>query len=303
MTGPTIRIGLMSDLHNEFEADYWNRLFVIAQRGDDSRVADALELRRALEAEPGHPRGGPDLRSLKAGRPDLVLMPGDVDVGLRGVVYADQVARYLGAPVVYVAGNHEAYHSDLKTLVPALHEWAAKTEGRVTYLERERANFDVRGRRIAVCGAMAFTDYKLIGRQKTSMALARDGLNDHDLISYGNRAFDPDDALSIHLATIDWLERETPVARSEADLVIVATHHGPIPDANPEEHRGGHLSPAFTSDLRDRILDWGVDLWVWGHTHHSMEAMLGRTRLASAQRGYVGTEPGAEKFVPAILQL
>jgi hypothetical protein len=81
------------------------------------------------------------------------------------------------------------------------------------------------------------------------------------------------------------------------------THHAPIPEANPPRHQGGALSPAFVSDLRQEILDWAPDLWVWGHTHHSMETTLGRTKLVSAQRGYIGDEEGADRFLPALVEI
>jgi hypothetical protein len=84
-------------------------------------------------------------------------------------------------------------------------------------------------------------------------------------------------------------------------VVVVVTHHGPIPDANPPQYRGGELVPAFVSDLRSEILEWQPDLWVWGHTHHSMRDRLGRTELVSAQRGYIGSEEGADSFVPELV--
>jgi hypothetical protein len=79
------------------------------------------------------------------------------------------------------------------------------------------------------------------------------------------------------------------------------THHAPIPDANPPVYRGGDLAPAFVSDMRAEIQTWAPDLWAWGHTHYSMEDRIGRTQLVSAQRGYLGMEPGAESFVPVVI--
>jgi hypothetical protein len=90
-------------------------------------------------------------------------------------------------------------------------------------------------------------------------------------------------------------------ARGEADVVVIATHHAPLLEANPPQHQGGELTPAFVSDLRQEILDWAPDLWVFGHTHFSMRDRIGKSELVSCQRGYVGIEAGADIFVPELV--
>lgn len=302
MTEP-IRIGVMSDLHLEFEAAWWERHIAGgAARGDSSMIAAALLLRRELRAEPGHPGYGPDLRGLKAARIDLLLMPGDIDTGVGGVRYAAAAAEYVGAPSIVVAGNHESYGYDLVELTRTQRQEALKSSATI-FLEMGRADLEVRGRRVAVLGATLWTDYLLTGNRLAAMARAEDDLNDHLLIRYGGRRLRPADALAIHQATREWLSREIPRARTEADLVIVMTHHAPLADANPPEHRGGRLSPAFASDLTAEILAWQPDLWSWGHTHHSMTTRLGRTRLVSCQRGYLGIESSAETFTPLVIEV
>lgn len=58
-----------------------------------------------------------------------------------GVDYAASAARYRGGcPALMVAGNHESYGRDLKTLLPALRNAAAETGGLVRFLEQERAD-------------------------------------------------------------------------------------------------------------------------------------------------------------------
>ena len=126
MPDNAIRIGVMSDLHVEFEPDYWRRINRRAER-----VADALLLKRQLAAEPGHPASGPDLRGLKGQEPELVLLPGDIHVGVGAIEYADAVATYLEVPVYSSTGNHEAYGSNLLRLLDDLRAAAKRTGGRV----------------------------------------------------------------------------------------------------------------------------------------------------------------------------
>lgn len=100
-----------------------------------------------------------------------------------------------------------------------------------------------------------------------------------------------------------WLADALPQARRDADFVIAVTHHAVIRAAIPPEHRGSTLSPAFTSALDREIRDWAPNLWVYGHTHHSVDLMVGSTRVVSAQRGYIGAEPGAEVFRPMVISV
>jgi 3',5'-cyclic AMP phosphodiesterase CpdA len=281
-----LSIGLMSDLHLEFEPMYRERIQSLPRRSDF-----------------GHPEIGPALRGLKARGIDFLLMPGDIAVGAIGVTYADAVAKYLGCPVYICAGNHDGYRGELRSVIAAFRKAAAATGGRVTFLEMDRANLEVAGSKVAICGTTLWTDYKVNGNDVAAMARAGQSLNDHALIRLGDRFFHPEDALELHLNAMDWLAREVPMAREEADLVICMSHHAPIPDANRPQYRGGDLSPAFVSDLRGQIADWQPDLWVWGHTHFSMRTQIGRTKLVSAQRGYVGVERGADAFTPLVLEL
>ena len=50
-------------------------------------------------------------------------------------------------------------------------------------------------------------------------------------------------------------------------------------------------------------MHWGADLIVSGHTHHPLDMMVGKTRIVSAPRGYIGTENGVDSYVPQIVEL
>jgi uncharacterized protein YoaH (UPF0181 family) len=302
-TPELIKIGLMSDLHLEFEPAYRQRIHQTVSRGDSSEAAKALVAMRVRENERGHPESGPDLRALTKAAVDLLLLPGDIDVGGRSVAYADAVASYLGCPILMAIGNHDAYGDNLRRLIAASRKTAAATHGRVAVLEQGRADVLIKGRRLAVLGATLWTDYELCGNRALAMERAGNALNDHSKIRWGDRPLQPSDAHEIHLETKGWLAQEILSARQDSDVVVVMTHHAPIPDAIPPRYRGSDLSPAFASDLRPEIEAWKPDLWVWGHTHFSMQATVGSTRMVSAQRGYIGQEPGAESFAPAVLEI
>jgi len=299
MTGK-LKIVAMSDLHNEFERE-----------GGPGNPSPAwLELNVRRQGIEGHPDVGPMLGHLRGEGVDLVVLAGDIDLEDHGIAYADRVASFLGVPVVYVMGNHEAYGADLDILVPNLRMAAQATGGRVVFLENDSTVFEIRGRRIHLLGCCLFTDYRLNGNGEADVALAMhdagSGLNDHFHIRMRGSLFSPAMAREIHGGSRAWLARETARIRSEegkeAEIVVV-THHAPIPEANAPNYRGNRLAPAFASDLRAEIADWRPTAWIWGHTHWTMEATIGPTKLYSSQRGYVCVEPGAESFIPTIVEL
>ena len=298
-----LRIGVMSDCHLGHDAAVFNRGRAQAADG----LNDGLPIRwwrHILERArmPGHPRLGPDIASIRG--VDLVLIAGDTWAGAKAVDYADKVAAYCGCPVVMIAGNHEFYGADITATLAIMAAAATRTNDRVRFLDDGHTDIVIGECRVAVLGSLFWTDYRLNGieRQVESMIAAKSGLSDHLYITMGGRPFTPADALALHERSRAWLAEAVRIAKIEADIVIVMVHHGVVPDANAEAYRGGILSPAFASDISEEISAWGADLVVSGHTHHPLDIIVGNTRVVSAPRGYIGTEPGVETYVPMIVE-
>jgi hypothetical protein len=293
-----IRVGLMSDIHNEFEPPR-------------RPTAKWLELDRERRKIDGHPAVGPLLDGLRAGNADLVVLAGDIDLGVKAIEYANLVSEFLGVRTLTIMGNHEAYHGrDLTQLIPEMRVAAKATAGRVTFLENEAVTLDIKGQRLHVLGCSLWTDYRINGSDARQVEWAkqsaREALNDHQCIVKDGAVFKPEDAEAMHVESRKWLAREIERIRSEEDdlnaRILVVTHHAPIPEANGE-FIGGKLCPAFASDMTAEILDWCPTAWFFGHTHISLDKIVGNTRVVSAQRGYVCQEPGAEDFLPKILEV
>ena len=296
-----MRFAILSDLHLEFEHGY----------GPAHPTPAWFELRRRRRAIQGHPDVGPLLMPLRGQGIELVVMAGDIDLECRGIDYADQVAQFVGAPVIYVMGNHEAYTGrDLDLLLPEMRAAAAKTDGRVRFLENEAAVFDLPGGRLHVLGCTLWTNYRLNAETEADIAHAmRDAassMNDHSHIFLHGNKFTPEHARQIHDTSRHWLGHQVTCIREregkDANIVIV-THHAPILDANPPQFRGGALSPSFASDLRVEIDGWRPLAWIWGHTHYSMTECNGSTMLLTSQRGYVCREPGADEYQPLVIDI
>jgi Icc-related predicted phosphoesterase len=280
-----IRVLYMSDLHLEMER--W-RLSVPGW-------ADFMALHRGIAR---HPSRGPLLH--EAGKVDLVVLAGDIHNGLRGVVYAGQVSRYLDAPVVMVAGNHEYYHHDMAALLPALRAAVRKTDGRVTFLENAAVRFTVAGESLCVLGCTLWTDYRLHGDALAAMLYAQRQMNDHNFISLGPLPFTPWDALALHQASLRWLHEA--LALPERHKTIIVTHHAP--SGLVLGARQGAIAPAYGSDIVHQFSARRPDLWIHGHTHYRHDSVINGIRLVSAPRGYVGYDgDNALQFRPGLVEI
>lgn len=291
---------VMSDLHIEFESG----------RGPSRPTSAWCALNALRKVTLGHPPVGPDLRAAKAEGVQVALVAGDTAVGARATVtYARQVSEYLSCPVVLVCGNHEAYGHDLEQLITEMRATAGLMPGsEVYFLENERLDLDVAGQKLIILGCTLWTDYALTGAAKVEGAIieAVGSLNDHVCIQFRGNRLHPYHCRQMHDVSRKWLARELAKARSETPDVIVMTHHAPVPEAIPPKYRGGRLSAAFASDLEAEIAVGelqGAALWACGHTHHSFSQQVGGTLVMASQRGYVGSEAGADCYVPAIIDL
>lgn len=214
---------------------------------------------------------------------DLVILAGDIADGINGVRWAANL--FVNHPVVYVLGNHEAYHADMDLTLDACRAAASGTNVRV--LERE--TWDVFPG-VRVLAATMWTDYALWGQEGIDAGhTAALHLADHHCISISGRTFSPSDARRRHFDTRIWLEAELRRAAADGVRTIVATHHAPHPCSIPPGFRRSRdpFSAAFASDLRE-ILDAAAapEVWVSGHTHHNHDEVYGHTRLVSNQGGY-----------------
>lgn len=299
----TIKIAVMSDLHIEF--DDW-------EKAKTNRLPS------------GHPLFGPDLRAQKAAGPDLVALAGDIDVK-NPVGYAAEMARYLGVPVVLVAGNHDFYHYEHPYRVEELRRQSAACRD-VVFLENGVFETEIRGNRLRVLGCTLWTDYALFskdglpgGQEKVppglervisveeAMQAANTCLNDHREIFTGqgkgleDDTLRPADALRLHKESLSWLKTE--LAKPWDGATIIVTHHAPSVLSVAERWRKDILSAAYVSRLDGFVAESGAALWVHGHTHSSFDYRLGNTRVVCNPRGFVEWARNPEFKVDLIVDM
>lgn len=215
----------------------------------------------------------PDYRVVEPAEADVLVIAGDIHKGNRAI----EAFRDWPIPVLYVHGNHEAYHHDYAEMVKSLRETAEGTNVRVLECD-EHVHGGIR-----FLGCCLWTDYRLYGdRQAEAMAEAERTLIDHELIKLNGNFFLPRDAEALHLSSRAWLENK--LQESFNGPTVVITHHAPHPASIHPRFAGSLLNPAFITDLGPLVEQ--ADVWIHGHVHDSFDYRVGKTRVIANPRGY-----------------
>lgn len=221
---------------------------------------------------------------------DLVVLAGDVDLGVRGVRWAKEA--FAGRPVVYVPGNHEYYRNSIPDLTDKLRVEAAHSN--VHVLDNDIYEFGG----ISILGSTLWTDLALYGNAAAGAASVADVMVDYRAIrvSPKYRRLTPADTAAFHRKAVAWLRSELS-GRSGSSVVV--THHAPSEASLSPFYKGDPVNAAFASNLENLVAEFEPALWVHGHSHHNVDYSLGATRVICNPRGYPD-EQGA-KFDPALV--
>jgi DNA repair exonuclease SbcCD nuclease subunit len=222
---------------------------------------------------------------------DIVVLAGDVAVGVKAVQWAKRPSTFAGKPVVLVPGNHEFYGSERTRMLELLREQSVGSN--VHLLDRDEVI--LQGMRFL--GATLWTDFELDVAQGTDVAQAMGdathGLSDFRAIrerppgSSARHRFTPQDAAREHAISRAWLhERLQAPADASVHATVVVTHHAPSGRSMDPIYEGSALNPCFYSELPEPFFK-AADLWIHGHTHSSSDYRHHRTRVVANPRGYV----------------
>ena len=214
---------------------------------------------------------------------DVVVLAGDIDVGAKGVEWAEMV---FDKPVIYVSGNHEFYRGVWQDIPDTLLRAAAARHG-IHLLED--SSVVIGGVRFV--GATLWTDFNLFGAEHRNAAIevSLDIMADYRAIKFrsaeGLRRLHPTDTIEIHQASRTALERM--LSQPFEGPTVVVTHHLPHWGSVQARWRETASSAGFASDLEALILKFQPALWIHGHTHDSADYQVGATRIICNPRGYV----------------
>ena len=219
---------------------------------------------------------------------DVVILAGDIDLGVRGIEWAKQVFT---CPVLYVLGNHEFYRGHL---TKTLQEMRAAGNERVHVLDRDQVVIGG----VRFLGATMWTDFAATDNSPLAALSAQQALSDFRQIRTDNyRRIRPADLIEQAEKTRNWLRCK--FAEPHDGPTVVITHHAPTLRSMEENpHAGTILDAAFANHWEDLMGADRVALWVHGHTHTSVDFEVAGTRVIANQRGYPGEEAG---FQPSLV--
>lgn len=216
---------------------------------------------------------------------DVIVLAGDIDLGTAGI----QWARTLDKPVIYVAGNHEFYRSEMLSMIQLMRQHAEGTN--VHFLERDSVVIDG----VRFLGTTLWTDFELFGpeHKRGMMSIGGRSLNDFRAIQYGGRSdfhsiqyragtFRPEDSVDLHKESVRWLQEQ--FATPHDGKTVVVTHHMPLAQVISDRYKDDLLSACFASRL-DHLMGPAA-LWCYGHTHDSGDKTVSGTRVVGNPRGY-----------------
>lgn len=187
--------------------------------------------------------------------------------------------------VIWVAGNHESYKSNLYGVRNSINKWLNDDPllKNVVFLEKESIVIDD----IHIHGTTLWTDLKK-NDPIVSQIVFR-GMNDFSQIS--------DMSISQwfieHRNSIEYLEKS--IKKGKKNLVI--THHHPSHLGVPEKFAGNDFNYGYFTDLSEFIYEHKeINVWCCGHIHDKSDYMLYNTRVLCNPRGYNGYESIANSY-------
>lgn len=210
---------------------------------------------------------------------DIIVLAGDIDTKTSAISWILDV--YKDIPVVYIAGNHEYYHSDILKIDDYLKKACSKTN--IHFLQNKMKVIN----NVRFLGTTLWTNFYLNGHEMRDyyMNYAKRNMSDFSIVKYDNKRFTPKHSFELHVDARNFLK--THLARMFDGKTVVVTHHAPFPEAVSKDYINSPLNSAFVVDMTDLMLDYEPDLWIYGHTHGSFkDTIVGKTRVVSNPRGY-----------------
>jgi predicted phosphodiesterase len=211
---------------------------------------------------------------------DVVVLAGDISRPAAAIEWA----KSCPVPIVYVAGNHEFYGSDLISTYEHLNRLSEGTQIHVL----ERSEYLHNG--VRFLGCTLWSDYRLFDSAEDraqGVDLATKLMRDFTHIKISPDfpdLFSPAVSQLIFLQTVAWLE--DCFTRDKTTPTVVVSHFAPTRLSIGPLFENSPINASFVSDLEDRIKVWQPALWLHGHTHGSFDYPVGKTRVICNARGY-----------------
>lgn len=205
---------------------------------------------------------------------DGIVLAGDIHVGAKNVI--DVLSKFLqiGFPkIFYVPGNHEYYKGSLKAFDSELN-----SSSLLRYMDKvwNLSDWNYSDNKINIIGDTLWTDFQ---DSPAGELAALASITDFRLIED---------------LTIQECKKRNNAAKSYLKAChnllnpqLIVTHFLPSNACIHEKFRDLRwLNMYFANNMENWILDLPKMTWVFGHTHESMDFMLGNVRMVCNPLGY-----------------
>ena len=88
-----------------------------------------------------------------------------------------------------------------------------------------------------------------------------------------------------HRKCLEFIKKS--VVESDAEHIVVVTHHLPTMALVAPHHKRSPLNSAFANNLDDFIAESRIDVWIYGHSHTNIDTDITGTKVVCNQLGYV----------------
>lgn len=211
-----------------------------------------------------HEDGGAELaKCLPAA--DVLVCAGDLTTILCGFDRSVHALCRRYEHVVFVAGNHEFYHSSI-----------VNVRGALADLTLMHSNFHFLDNSTCLIAGQRFVGSTMWFPRQTGIETLHRYLNDFELIQDADRIYEENTRAQ------DFLARE--VSRDD----VVVTHHLPSYRSVHPRYAGDPINCFFVCEQDALIERAQPRYWLHGHTHSSCRYSIGRTEVVCNPFGYFG---------------
>jgi hypothetical protein len=191
--------------------------------------------------------------------------------------------------VLFVPGNHEAYHSnwcDTLDILRAFEQDIRMNTSLGEFVLLDRAVFWLPDTDVVILGCSLFSSVPPESRMAVSL-----GLNDF----FQTSDWDVGTHNEAHKRDVAWLNAQAADLEGSDVKIMIFSHWSPSKDARAIEprHVGSTIASAFSTDLSEETCFKSdkVKVWAFGHTHYNCDFAVARDgagplRLVTNQRGY-----------------
>ncbi|KAI5864891.1 calcineurin-like phosphoesterase [Durotheca rogersii] len=205
--------------------------------------------------------------------------------------------------VLFVPGNHEAYHSNWPETLEILRgfEEVHKDASLGEFVLLNRTIFRVPDTNTVILGCSLFSHVPPESRDHVSM-----GLNDF----FQTDNWDIDAHNEAHKRDVAWLNAQVAELENSDVNIVIFSHWAPSRDdrAIDPRHATSPITPGFATNLSGETCfkSGKVKVWAFGHTHFNCDFAVEREegaaplRLLTNQRGYYFSQAvgfGADKLL------